>query len=116
MPSALDLERATRIAEEYLERLNTNGEFQVILRRGLTLESEFGCVFFWGPSDPLILVARKCAVDCGSERRVNPCDWDRLSYRALRRKLRRSHIVEGAIRQVPRRSRPYLPLWSIDAG
>lgn len=33
MPSALDLERATRIAEEYLERLNTNGEFQVILHR-----------------------------------------------------------------------------------
>lgn len=57
MPSALDLERATRIAEEYLERLNTNGEFQVVLHRGLTLEHEFGWVFFWGPSDPLILVA-----------------------------------------------------------
>jgi hypothetical protein len=57
MSSALDLERATRIAEEYLERLNANGEFEVILHRRLTMEREFGWVFFWGPSDPLILVA-----------------------------------------------------------
>jgi hypothetical protein len=57
MSSGLDLERATRIAEEYLERLNSNSEFQVILHREQTMECEFGWVFFWGPSDPLLLVA-----------------------------------------------------------
>jgi hypothetical protein len=57
MPCTVDLDLATKIAEEYVGQLKTNGEFQLVLLSGATIEREFGWVFFWGPSDPSIMLA-----------------------------------------------------------
>jgi hypothetical protein len=52
----MDLEAATRIAEEYVAQRD-GSEVQCILFPNETIEREFGWVFFYGPSDPSIIVA-----------------------------------------------------------
>lgn len=51
----MDLHTATQIAEEYVARF-TCDEFQIVLLPLKTIERNFGWVFFYGPSDPSLLV------------------------------------------------------------
>lgn len=51
----LDLESATRIAEQYIRRLSTAVPLVLLSRN--TIECKFGWVFFYGPVDPAIVVA-----------------------------------------------------------
>lgn len=57
LPRAVDMDLATRIAEEYLARLNAEGTPQLCLFREQTIERDFGWTFFYGPSDSSIIVA-----------------------------------------------------------
>ena len=61
VPSAVDSKVATKIAEEYLSRLNKASELTVVLAKEKTIEREFGWVFFYGPDDRSILVAGNAA-------------------------------------------------------
>ncbi|MBV9743811.1 MAG: hypothetical protein JO099_08610 [Acidobacteriia bacterium] len=53
----MDIASATRIAEEYVARLNTDTGPKFVLLRDETIEREFGWVFFYGPQDESITVA-----------------------------------------------------------
>lgn len=52
----LDLESATRIAEDHIGRYSTAAHPFVLFSRE-TIERDFGWVFFYGPVDPAIAVA-----------------------------------------------------------
>ena len=52
----MDLHTATQIAAEFFAQFSCD-EFQVVLFPRKTIERDFGWVFFYGPSDPSILVA-----------------------------------------------------------
>ena len=52
----MDLQGATRIAEEYVARLAC-GDVELILFPRNTIERDFGWVFFYGPRDSSIMVA-----------------------------------------------------------
>lgn len=52
----MDLQTATRIAEEYVARL-AGDELQLVLYPSQTIERDFGWVFFYGLSDSSITVA-----------------------------------------------------------
>jgi hypothetical protein len=53
----MNLELATGIAEEYLSQLKTHDGRRMTLFREQTIERDFGWTFFYGPSDPSIIVA-----------------------------------------------------------
>jgi ribosomal protein L7/L12 len=55
--TAIDVATAIQIAEEYIVRLNTEGDLRIKLFREETVEREFGWVFFYGPQAESITVA-----------------------------------------------------------
>ena len=53
----MDLKTATALAEEYLRKLRTDAGLRLVPNRNRTMDREFGRVFFYGCSDPSVLVA-----------------------------------------------------------
>ena len=53
----MDLDAATRTAEQWVARCGADGRLKLTLHRDATVERDFGWVFFWGPEDESVPVA-----------------------------------------------------------